>query len=110
MLHRLRLARSNGWLVAVPSLLIAFGVAEYFRRFEGSGPNLLCTGAITMALWAALTMVTRRILVSTVAIGAMIGFVVGIAGFKRSLEKMGLHFLSASRQGPQFLAFVKQGA
>jgi cyclopropane fatty-acyl-phospholipid synthase-like methyltransferase len=26
------------------------------------------------------------------------------------LEKMGLHFLSASRQGPQFLAFVKQGA
>ena len=67
MLHRLRMARSNGWIVALPSLLIGLGVAEYFRRLEGSGPNLLCTSAITLALWAVLTMATRRIFVSTVA-------------------------------------------
>ncbi len=91
MLLRLRIARSNGWIVAIPSLLIAVGVGEYFRRYEGSGPNLLCTTAITLALCAALVVATRRILVSTVLVGAIISFVVGIASFKRSLEKMGLH-------------------
>ena len=106
MLHRLRMARSNRWIVAIPSLLIALGVAEYFRRFEGSGPNLLCTSAITLALWAGLAVVTRRILLSTVLVGGMIGFVVGIASFKRSLEKMGLHAydLYFYFPGPRLLA------
>ena len=106
MLHRLRMARSNGWIVAIPSLLIALGVAEYFRRFEGSGPNLLCTTAITLALWAGLAIVTRRILVSTVLVGSMIGLVVGIAIFKRSLEKMVMHAydLYFYFPGPRLLA------
>ncbi len=91
LLHRLRWSRANGWIVGAPSLLIALGVADYFRRFEGSGPNLVCTSAITLALWFALLALTRRALVSTIAIGAMIGFIVGVATAKRSLEKMAFH-------------------
>ncbi len=91
LLHRLRMSRANGLLVAAPSLLIALGVADYFRRFEGSGPNLICTAAITLALWAALVMATRRALASTILIGAMIAFIVGVALVKRSVEMMSFH-------------------
>ncbi len=91
LLHRLRMSRVNAWLVAGPSLLIALGVGEYFRRFEGSGPNLICTAAITLALWATLVMATRRALASTILIGAMIAFIAGVAFVKRSLEKMAFH-------------------
>ena len=91
LLHRLRMSRANGWLVAAPSLLIALGVADYFRHFEGSGPNLICTAAITLALWATLAMATRRALASTILIGAMNGFIVGVAFLKRSVEKMAFH-------------------
>jgi phosphoglycerol transferase MdoB-like AlkP superfamily enzyme len=91
LLLRLRMAQANVWIVGAPSLLIALGVADYFRRFEGSGPNLVCTSAITLALWFGLLALTRRALVSTIAIGAMIGFIVGVATAKRSLEKMAFH-------------------
>jgi phosphoglycerol transferase MdoB-like AlkP superfamily enzyme len=91
LLNRLRMSRANGLIVAAPSLLIALGVAEYFRRFEGSGPNLICTSAITLALWATLVMATRRALVSTILTGAMIAFIVGVALVKRSVEKMAFH-------------------
>ena len=85
------MSRANGWLVAGLSLLIALGVAEYFRRYEGAGPNLICTSAITIALWAALVTATRRALVSTILVGAMIAFIAGVAFVKRSLEKMVFH-------------------
>ena len=91
LLHRLRMARANTWLVVGLSLPIALAVAEYFRSYEGSGPNLICTSAITLALWAGLMAVTRRLLVSTIAIGALIAFVVGVSTIKRSLEKMAMH-------------------
>ena len=91
LLHRLRMARANTWLVVGLSLPIALAVAEHFRSFEGSGPNLICTSAITLALWAGLMAVTRRLLVSTIAIGALIAFVVGVSTIKRSLEKMAMH-------------------
>ena len=91
LLHRLRMSRANGWLVGALSLLVALGVAEYFRRYEGSGANLICTVAITVALWAALVMVTRRALFSTIMIAAMIAFIAGVATVKRSVEKMVFH-------------------
>lgn len=91
LLHRLRMSRANGWLVGALSLLVALGVAEYFRRYEGSGANLICTVAITVALWAALVMATRRALFSTIMIAAMIAFIAGVATVKRSVEKMVFH-------------------
>ena len=91
LLHRLRMARANTWLAVALSLPIALAVAEYFRRFEGSGPNLICTSAITLVLWCGLMALTRRVLASTILIGAMIAFVVGVSLTKRALEKMVLH-------------------
>ena len=91
LLHRLRMARGNTWLVVSLSLPMALAVAEYFRRFEGSGPNLICTGAITLALWCGLMALTRRVLASTIAIGSMIALVVGVSAAKRALEKMVMH-------------------
>ena len=91
LLQRLRMARANTWLVVALSLPIALAVAEYFRRFEGSGPNLICSSAITVALWCALMALTRRVLASTIMIGAMIAFVVGVSFTKRALEKMVMH-------------------
>ena len=91
LLHRLRMARANTWLAVALSLPIALAVAEYFRRFEGSGPNLICTSAITLALWCGLMALTRRVLASTILIGAMIAFVVGVSFTKRALEKMVMH-------------------
>ena len=91
LLQRLRMARGNTWLVVALSLPIALAVAEYFRRYEGSGPNLICTSAITLALWCGLMALTRRVLASTIAIGAMIAFVVGVSSAKRALEKMAMH-------------------
>ncbi len=91
LLQRLRMARANAWLAMALSLPIVLAVAEYFRRYEGSGPNLICTSAITVALWCGLMMLTRRVLASTIAIGSMIAFVVGVSVAKRSLEKMVMH-------------------
>ena len=91
LLQRLRLARANAWLVVALSLPIALAVADYFRLSEGSGPNLICTSAITLTLWCCLMMLTRRVLASTIAIGSLIAFVVGVSVAKRSLEKMALH-------------------
>ena len=91
LLHRLRMARGNIWLVVALSLPLALGVADYFRRFEGSGPNLICTSAITLALWCGLMMLTRRILVSTILIASMIAFIVGVSSVKRSLDMMVMH-------------------
>ena len=85
------MARGNTWLVVALSQPIALAVAEYFRRYEGSGPNLICTSAITVALWCTLMALTRRVLASTILIGAMIAFVVGVSFTKRALEKMVMH-------------------
>ena len=91
LLHRLHMARGNTWFVIALSLPLVYAVAEYFRTYEGSGPNLICTSAITVALWFGLMMLTRRILASTILIASMIAFVVGVSTVKRSLDMMVMH-------------------
>ena len=75
----------------VLSLAIAAAVAAYFVAQEGSGANLVCTSAITLAICAALVFVTQRLLFSTLAVAEMVTLVVAGSTIKRSGERMVVH-------------------
>ena len=88
---RFRAWRYNTWLMIGLSLLMVAATAEYFRRQEGEGAALITTSAVSIALLTGLISLTRRFLVSSLLIGAMIAFVAGVSLYKRSLEKMAMH-------------------
>ena len=90
-LARLRKSPRNSRIMAGLCLPIVLLVGAYFLHAEGSGAGLLATSAITIAICALLSALTRRLLAPTILTGAMIAFIVSAASAKRALEKMVVH-------------------
>lgn len=71
--------------------LIAVGLASYHWRFEGWRENMIFAAAITTALIAGLTFLSRRALFSIAVIAAILAMVVIAADVKRRYIAMVLH-------------------
>ena len=83
-----RLSLASVWTL---TSLIASGLAYYHWRYEGWFETILFAGAITAALIAALTLLTRRILFSVAIVAAVIAMIVVASDVKRRYVAMVLH-------------------
>ncbi len=100
VLARLRASRFNIWLALLVSLVIASGVGEYFRRYEGNLPNQIFTIAVTLSLLTLAVTLSRRILFSTLLVASMIAMIDAVSTYKRSFELMVLHAYDFYFYGP----------
>ena len=75
---------------AATGVLIA-GLAYYHWRYEGWRETIIFASAITTAVAAALTLVTRRILFSVALVAAVIAMIVVASDVKRHYIEMVLH-------------------
>lgn len=86
-----------GWLVlgwrgtGALTALALIGIGLYFRRYEGGAPNLFFVWSVTLMLMAGIVLVTRRILVASVLVAAMIAIVVTAAAVKHRVMEMSIH-------------------
>lgn len=81
-----------GWsAVLAVTALAAIGLGLYFRRYEGSGPHLAYVWLVTLFVWAVVLASTRRVLVSTVFVTAMVTIVVYAAAAKHAAMGMVVH-------------------
>ena len=92
---RSRLLTASGQLTAgvvwgLTTLLLA-GLAYYHYRYEGWKETIVFAGAITAGLIAVLTLLTRRILFSSVIVSAIVAIIVVAADVKRQYIDMVLH-------------------
>jgi hypothetical protein len=71
--------------------VFAAGIAYYHWRYEGPIETIAFAGAITLALTAALTMLSRRALFSIALIAAMLAIIVIASDVKRRYIEMVLH-------------------
>ncbi len=71
--------------------VIAVGLAYYHWRYEGWRETILFASAITTALVAALTLLTRRILFSIAVVAAVVAMIVVASDVKRHYIEMVLH-------------------
>lgn len=70
---------------------LAVALAYYHWRYEGWRETILFAGAITTALIAALTLLTRRMLFSIAVISAIVAMIVIASDVKRHYIEMVLH-------------------
>lgn len=77
--------------VAAATTLIAASLAYYHWHYEGWRETIIFAGAITTALAAAITFVSRRILFSIAVVAAMIAMIVVASDVKRHYIEMVLH-------------------
>ncbi len=107
--------------------LIGIGLAAYHWRYEGWRETIIFAGAITTALTATVTFLSRRILFSIAIVAAMVAMVVVASDVKRHYVDMVLHaydvvfyltspstmrFLWVDHKGPLtalFAAFIATG-
>jgi hypothetical protein len=84
----LRLQPRTCWAIAA---LIVSGLTYRFWWHEGSLPNILFTLGVTLALVAAVTVLTRRALFSTLSIALLVALIVGVASAKHAVMNMVAH-------------------
>ncbi|MCB1483938.1 MAG: sulfatase-like hydrolase/transferase [Hyphomicrobiaceae bacterium] len=78
-------------LAYVLSALIATGLAYYHWFYEGWRENIIFAASITAALVAALTLISRRLLMSIATVAAVVAMIVVAADVKRRYIEMVLH-------------------
>ncbi len=81
----------SGFAVAWMVAIVAAALAYYHYWHEGWRETIMFAGAITTGLTALLTLMTRRVLFSTVAVASLVGIVVIASGVKRQYIDMVLH-------------------
>jgi phosphoglycerol transferase MdoB-like AlkP superfamily enzyme len=79
---------ASAWLCAG---LLSAGLTLQFWRDEGEAANILFTAAVTMALAALLTLVSRRALFATVLTATLVAMVLAAAALKRATMNMVVH-------------------
>lgn len=104
--HRAPEPGSRQWRLYLPSLaaeglrpIFVWNIAGFaaamialsFWQREGAIPNILFTAGITFALAAAITLLTRRVLISVILVAGFIALVNGIASAKRDTLGMVFH-------------------
>ena len=78
-------------LVWALTAIIASGLAYYHWRYEGWRETIIFASAITAAMIAALTLISRRILFSISVIAALVAMIVVASDVKRHFVEMVLH-------------------
>lgn len=81
----------SGTAVAVATTIIAAALAYYHWRYEGWRETIIFAGAITTAVTAALTLISRRILFSISVVAAGVAMIVVASDVKRHYIEMVLH-------------------
>lgn len=81
----------SGTAVAVATAIIAAALAYYHWRYEGWRETIIFAGAITTAVTAALTLISRRILFSISLVAAGVAMIVVASDVKRHYIEMVLH-------------------
>ncbi len=82
--------RAGSWS-AWGAAAIATVLLIYFYQYEGQWANALFTAAVTSALVAALTFVSRRVAFALAVVAASVGVVVWAASMKRHTMNMVVH-------------------
>ena len=75
----------------VVTLALALAVGAYFARAEGGPASVTFVTLVTLAIAAAILLLTRRIVFSAVAVTALVAVVVTAASIKRQAMDMVLH-------------------
>lgn len=73
------------------AVLLALAVGAYFLRSEGGPASIAFVTLVTLAIAAALLLVSRRLVFSAVAVSALVAVVVTAATIKRQSMDMVLH-------------------
>jgi hypothetical protein len=89
----LRVPRRLRMVVAWCSVVaVAAGTCLYFWLGEGGGPaDIAFTGAVTLAMGAAIVCIGRRVLVAVVLVPAMLGIVRAVSHAKQQASEVVLH-------------------
>lgn len=84
--------REIGWLgVGVLTAAVLIGVWLYFRRYEGAWPNQFFVWSATFLVGATIVLLTRRLLVAALFVGAMITIIVQASAAKHKAMDMVVH-------------------
>lgn len=73
------------------SCAVLLAVLQYFWLSEGSFSNIVFTVGVTLALIAALTLLTARLLFATVTVAAFLAVIVAASTVKQSVMSMVVH-------------------
>jgi phosphoglycerol transferase MdoB-like AlkP superfamily enzyme len=88
LLPRDQLRPATAWIVVA---LLAAAMVRHFWSDEGEFANILFTAAVTAALIAVLTLISRRALFATVLVAAFVAVIVAAASAKRATMNMVVH-------------------